>query len=87
MVEVCGVCWNFGKGWNFGKLENLVACGGRKRNKEKGKRKEFKKEKIFSLAWKMKILKRQFPGFKSKMRKTFRKIPKSSRNQVSWNDS
>jgi len=54
MVEVGGSVWrgkswNFGKDWNFGKLEKLVACGGRKRNKEKGKRKRIDKEKIFSL--------------------------------------
>ena len=48
LVEVCGRKWNFGI---VGILENgiLVDCGGRKRNKEKGKRKRIDKEKIFSL--------------------------------------
>ena len=85
--EVCGVCWKIGKDWNFEKLEKLVACGGRKRNKEKGKRKRIDKEKIFSLTRKMKILETQISGFKSRIRKTFRKIPKSSKIQVSRNDS
>ena len=46
LVEVCGG-WNFGKDWNFGKMEKLVACGGRKRNKEKGKRKEIHMRRYF----------------------------------------
>ena len=86
LVEVCGRKWNFGI---VGILENgiLVDCGGRKRNKEKGKRKRIYKMKIFSWSPKMKISGTQIPGFKSKMRKTFRKIPKSSEIQVSRNDS
>ena len=76
-------CVEFG-----GSLERkLVACGGRKGFKEKGKRKRNYKGKIFSWTQKVKLLKRLIPGFESWMRKTFRKIPKSSRNQTSWNDS
>ena len=71
----------------FGEFGILVDCGGRKRNKEKGKRKRiYKREDIF-LDSKVKLLKRLIPRFESRMRKTFRKIPKSSRNQVSRNDS
>ena len=36
-VEVSGSCWNFGK------LENHVACGGRKEIKEKEKGKEMRR--------------------------------------------
>jgi len=47
MMEVCGI-WNFGKDLEFWKIENLVACGGRKRYKGKGKRKRnYKGEDIF----------------------------------------
>ena len=55
--------------------------------KEKEKGKGIIKEKIFSLGLKMKLLKILISGFKSGMRKTFRKIPKSSEIQVSRNDS
>jgi len=62
----------------------LVEEGKELKKKEKGK--EIKREDIF-LDSKVKLLKRLIPGFESWMRKTFRKIPKSSRNQVSRNDS
>jgi len=79
LVEVCGICWNFGKFCGLWRKEG---------NKEKGKKKKkLKVEDIFLDLENKKILKRQFPGFKSRMRKTFQKIPKSSRNQVSRNDS
>jgi len=57
-----------------------------KGNKEKEKGKEMRKEKIFSLTRKIKILKPRIPGLKSWMRKSFGKIPDTSRNQVSRND-
>ena len=68
------------------KLEILVERKRKERNKEKGKRKRIDKEKIFSLTRKMKVLETQIPGFKTRIRKTFRKIPKSSEIQVSRND-
>jgi len=64
-----------------------VAWGGRKEIREKEKWKRNDKEKIFSLGLKMKLLKIQIPGFKSRIRKTIRKIPESSEIQVSRNDS
>ena len=70
----------------IGILENgkTCGCGGRKEIKKKEKGKEIKKGRYFLLDLKMK---RQIPGFKSRMRKTFRKIPKSSEIQVSRNNS
>ena len=49
-----------------------------RKNGEKEKEKENKFERIFSLTQKIIILKPRVPGSKSKVRKTFRKIPKSS---------
>jgi len=84
--DICGGSW-----WKCveigGILEKklwLVEEGKELKKKEKGK--EIKREDIF-LDSKVKLLKRLIPGFESWMRKTFRKIPKSSRNQVSRNDS
>ena len=52
MVEVVGSVWKLEFWEKIGILENgiLVDCGGRKRNKEKGKRKRNSYEEIFS--WK-----------------------------------
>ena len=89
MVEVSGSVWKkkeFRNCWNFGKW-NPCGLWRKERNKEKGKRKRIDKEKIFSLTRKMKLLETQIPGFKSRIRKTFWKIPKSSEIQVSRNDS
>ena len=72
-----------------GILENWNSCGlwRKERNKEKGKRKSiYKREDIFSNL-KLKISETQISGFKSRIRKTFWKIPKSSEIQVSRNDS
>ena len=66
---------------------NTLACGGRKWIKGKGKRKRNDKEKIFPLGLKMKLLNRQIPGLKSKMWKSFRKMPESSEIRVFRNDS
>ena len=71
-----------------GMLENFVACGGRKRKERKRKNeKKIKREDIF-LDSKVKLLKKsRIPGIQLRMRKSFGKLPKSSRNQVSRNDS
>ena len=44
------------------------------------------KGRYFLWLEKLKMLKRQISRFKSKLRKTFRKMPKSSEIQVSRND-
>jgi len=70
---------------NGGKWKSLWLW--RKGNKGKGKMERNDKEKIFSWNQNRKILKGQIPGLKSRIRKTYRKIPKSSEIQVSRNDS
>jgi len=75
-----------GKLEKVGIWEKVKACGGRKEKEKKEKGKEFINEDIFSNL-KMKISETQISGFKSRIRKTFRKIPKSSEIQVSRNDS
>ena len=55
-----------------------------KGRKDKRKRKE--KRKIFDWKKKLKILEWRIQRIRSRMRKTFGKIPKSFKNQVSQND-
>ena len=70
----------------FWKMKFLWIVG-KERNKGKGKRKRNSYEEIFSWNQKVKLFKRLIPRFESRIRKTFRKILKSSRNQASRNDS
>ena len=81
MVEVCGVLWSLLENWKrleFLKIWNSCGLWRKERNKEKGKRKRiYKREDIFSNL-KLKISETQISGFRSRIRKTFRKIPKSS---------
>jgi len=77
-VEFCG-------NKEFWKIGKALTCGGRKGIRKR--KKELIREDIFSWTPKMKLSKRLITGFKSGIRKTFRKIPKSSEIQVSRNDS
>jgi len=71
----------------FGELEKSICLGEKGKENRKRKRKRINKEKIFSLGLKMKLMKRLIPGLKSKMWKSFRKMPESSEIQVFRNDS